>query len=1379
LVARLRQGRQAPTPSIRRRDPDAGDLPLSFGQEQLWFIDQLAPAMSVYNVPGGLRLRGELDVRALGRALDALLARHEALRTRLVTVEGRPQQVIDAPQAGTLMEEDLSSLAPAAQKPRLRELAAVEAAIPFDLAAGPLFRARLVRLAAQEHVLVITVHHAVFDGWSFGVFTRELAALYAEQVTGQPAGLADLPVQFADYALWERQRLQGDELQSLVEFWRRTLDGVITVQMPTDRPRPLLQRFEGGVAHLSADSSVLDGLRTLSRREGTTLFVTLLTALQVLLHRYSGQDDITVGTASANRTRPELAPMIGYLVNTLPIRTDTSGDPSFLELLHKVRAATLEAYAHQDLPFAKIVEALRVERDPSRSPLFQIGFTMTEESGEPVQVADVTVSFDSVDFLPAKVDLNFFAEIVGSRMELVLSYATALYDEQTARRMLDHLAVLLSGIVSDPSRRLSQLPMLTSSELRRELVDWNRTDHPYPVMCLHELFERQVERTPEAVAAAMEDEEWTYAELNRQANQIAQYLHERGVGAETIVGISMPVSLRRLAGLLGIMKAGAGYVPLDPSLPPDRLGYMIADTRTPIILADTASAAALPDSSAETIDLEAHWAAIAAHPSENSDYPVTPTNIAYVIYTSGSTGRPKGVIIEHVTVVNYIQGTSELLSLGADDRYLQFASLNFDVSVMDMFVTLCSGATAVFASREILHSPPRLADMMRRQRVTGACLPPAVLHLLTGQELPDLRVLTSAGEELSTHLARAWLRPGLRLLNGYGPTEATCGTTFMELSDATLPPPIGSPGANYKAYVLDRHLNPVPLGATGELHVGGRCLARGYLNQPELTAQRFIADPFSDRPGARLYKTGDLVRRLPDGNIMFLGRTDGQVKIRGLRVELGEIESILSSHRAVVQAHVKATRDLAGQLQLIGYARLDADASVSTGELRQHLAAQLPGYMVPAHLVVLDAFPLTPSGKIDSNALPAPAASASSGYTPPTTLTEALIVDLFASLLGLPQVGIDDGFFDVGGNSLQAMQLVSQLHDELAVDLDVTAVFLAPTARQFASMLREHHGVQDVALPEEGLKGLETDGGEHRARLDGDITLFRPIAQSASTGSAAGDPGAVGRRPHSGCLRELTSGPGQQPLFIIHPISGTVYAYAGLAGELAATYKVYGLEAAGLSPGSAAVIALEEMLSRYVEAIRATQPQGPYRLAGWSMGGQLAFEIARRLEALDEAVDLLVLIDASFYGLPARLPSDAVLAKLFAAEVGQGGGFVGANDAPAERWINGDLDWLAERLDGGAGNVAAARAEIERRFDVYKANTRVMAGYRPTGTVNAPTLLVSAEDSFDWSLEWQSVIGGEVGLVRIPGQHYTVLQPPGVQRLAAAMLGGAQSGQWT
>jgi amino acid adenylation domain-containing protein len=1054
----------------------ATGLPLSFGQEQLWFIEQFHAGLPTYHLPYAVRLTGRLDTAALSRALDALAARHAPLRTRFGDDDGRPVQFVDAADTVPLPTSDLTALSPDARDKALRELAEAQAVAPFVLAEDHPLRVHLVRLAEDSHVLILVVHHIVFDAHSIGVLLDDLTGLYQAAATAAggsadletAAGLAPLPIQAAEEAARERGRLAaGPELDELVDHWRAALDRVQTLQLPTDRPRPPVVGHRGAVERLNLGGEALAGLRALSEQEGVTPFVTLLALVQTLLHRYTGQDDIVVGTAAEQRARPELAPLIGFLINTLAIRSDLSGDPGFRELLGRVRERVADARRHQGLPFARLLEEVHVERDTSRAPLFQVALTYAEDAPE-YRLPGLSVRLEPTDLPAAKFDLDFAARVEADELWLELTYDVGIFDASTARRMLGHLQVLLAGAIADPTRTLSQLPVLTAQEWRREVVEWNDTAQPLPDVCIHEGFERQVRLTPDAVAAELGDDRVSYAELNAQANRIARRLRELGARAEVLVGVSMAPSLRRPAVLLGIMKAGSGYVPLDPALPAERLSFMMADTGMPVVVADEAGAQALPETTARVLPIDDEWDRIAKAEAEDPHYPVQSSNVAYVIYTSGSTGQPKGVVVEHRHAVNFLLGMLGPWQVGPADRVLQFASLNFDVSVMDMFMTLLSGARAVLAPKETLLSPPRLADLIRDRKVTFACLPPAVVSLLTGEQFPDLRILLSAGEELSADLVRRWLRPGLHFYNGYGPTEAAIGSTFMEIDGSVFPPPIGRPKPNYQAYVLDPQLNPVPVGVVGELHVGGAGVTRGYLNAPELTGRRFIPDPFRRIEGARLYKTGDLVRRNPDGTLVFVGRIDGQVKIRGLRVELGEVEAALAAHPAVAQAVAVVAPDRAGQPQLAGYVRgVPGSAPVGSAELRRHLAQRLPVYMVPTYLLSVDAIPLTSNGKVDRAALP-PIDSADSAvrteFVAPRSMLEAVVADLYAGLLGREEVGVDDGFFDLGGNSLQAMQLVTRLRSELVVDVDVTVVFRAPTTRQLAELLRREQGLEDVEL---------------------------------------------------------------------------------------------------------------------------------------------------------------------------------------------------------------------------------------------------------------------------------------------------------------------------
>ncbi|HEX9030656.1 MAG TPA: condensation domain-containing protein, partial [Streptosporangiaceae bacterium] len=738
LAMRLRRGRGDLAGEIPRRQPGLTDLPLSYGQEQLWFIDRFAPGLPTYNIPHALRITGPLDAAALSRAAAGLVSRHEALRTRLVTgADGRPVQVIDPPGELTLELVDLSGGSAHDRDVALSELIETESVRPFSLEHGPLLRAHLVRLADDEHVLVIVFHHVVFDGWSAGVFLRELAALYGQERDGQPSGLAELPVQFADYALWERDRLSGPLLEELECYWRGVLDGFETIEFPTDRRRGVLDDFGGALAVRMTSQDLLGGLRALARREGTTLFVTLMAGLQALLYRYTGQTDLVVGTASANRGRAELAPMIGFLVNTLPIRADLSGDPPFTEVLARVREATTGAYGHQDLPFARLVETMRVERDPSRPPLFQIGLTYAERDPVPVRAggAEFTMTDLVVGINAAKIDLSFLAEARREGLWFECTYKTALFDGVSVQRLLGNLEVLLAGVVADPGARVSQLPVLTRAELHRELTEWNDTDADLPVECIHHGFERQAARTPDAVAAQFGDEHLTYAGLSARANQIARRLRAAGAGPESLVGVCMQTGLDRLAALLGVLTAGAGYVPLDAALPAERLSFLLADTAMTLLLADAEGAAAIPAAQPVTvIRLDTEHDQIAALDTTSlTGTGVTPANVAYVIYTSGSTGQPKGVMVEHQQAINFLHGMTSAWNITPASAVLSFAAYTFDVSVMDMFMPLLAGARVVLAPPAVLHSPPRLADLIRTAQITFACLPPAVLTLLTGE----------------------------------------------------------------------------------------------------------------------------------------------------------------------------------------------------------------------------------------------------------------------------------------------------------------------------------------------------------------------------------------------------------------------------------------------------------------------------------------------------------------------------------------------------------------------------------------------------------------------------------------------------------------------
>ncbi|HDQ71832.1 MAG TPA: amino acid adenylation domain-containing protein, partial [Chloroflexi bacterium] len=1036
-----------------------GNLPLSFAQQRMWFLNQLEPDSPFYNVPFALRLTGELDVDALAQALGEIVRRHEALRTTFAAMAGEPHQVIHPARPVTLDVTDLTAYPAEQREAEARQRAQAEAHRPFDLETGPLVRVRLLRLAANDHVLLLNVHHIVSDGWSMDVLVRELRTLYEAFVTGEPSPLEELAIQYADYAAWQRMWLGGDVLETQVAYWREQLAGApALLELPTDRPRPPVQSYYGGHQRIELPAELVAGLRDLGRRAGTTLFMTLLAAFQALLSRYTGQRDVVVGSPIAGRTRAEVEDLIGFFVNTLALRIDLSGNPTFEQLLVRVRRVTLEAYAHQDAPFEKLVEELRPERNPSYSPLFQVAFTLIDAS--PVmELPGLHLSELAFDVEIAKFDLTLTVEQKAEGLIAEIEYNADLFDVATIARMLGHFQTLLKSVVAEPALRLGELPLLTPAERETILTTWNATVIPYPrETCAHELFEAQAAQTPDAVAVIFEDQYLTYRQLDRRANQLARHLRSLGVGPEVLVGLCVERSLEMVVGLLGIMKAGGAYLPLDPAYPPARLAFMLKDARVPVLLTQERLVAGLPEHASRVLRLDADWGAIAAESAGPFDSGATVDNLAYVIYTSGSTGRPKGAQLAHRGLPNVSQTQIRMFGLQPGDHVLQFASLSFDAATFEIFMALRVGAALCLGTPERLLPGPSLIDLLQDLAVSIVTLTPSALASLPAlpvEALPHLRTITVAGEACSADLVARWAE-GRRFFNLYGPTEATIWTTAAQCVDGDQKPPIGYPIDNTEIYLLDAHLRPVPVGVPGELHVSGVGLARGYLNQPGLTAQAFIPHPFSARPGARLYRTGDLARHLPDGQVEFLGRIDHQVKVRGFRIELGEIEAVLNGHSAVQETVVVVRADGTSQ-RVVAYVVPMPGQAVSAGDLRDFLGKKLPGHMVPSAFVTLAALPLTPNGKVDRRALPAPdlAAGLEGAYVAPRTPVEELVAQVWCDVLGLERVSVEANFFELGGHSLSATQVVSRICRLMDIDLPLRRLFESPSVAGLARALEQ------------------------------------------------------------------------------------------------------------------------------------------------------------------------------------------------------------------------------------------------------------------------------------------------------------------------------------
>jgi amino acid adenylation domain-containing protein len=1064
------------------------ELPLSYAQQRLWFLDQLEPNSPFYNISLALHLAGNLQVDVLEKSLQEIIQRHESLRTNFATIEGNPVQIIKPESNWQLTLVNGKDSPKCREEQEIKKWLEIHSHQPFDLANDSLIRATLLKLSDTEHFLLICLHHIVSDGWSMGVFIQELTTLYNAYTKGLEPLLPELPIQYADFAIWQREYLQGEIRQNQLNYWQKQLAAApALLHLPTDYPRPLQQSFQGDRIKCILSPELSQGLNKLSREKGVTLFMTLLTAFQTLLYRYTGQTDILVGTPIANRTRSELAGLIGFFVNTLVLRTDLARNPSFSELLKQVRETATDAYDHQDLPFEMLVEALQPERNMSYTPLFQVMFGLDNEIVYSIDLEGIKATRQPLEFKIAKFDLSLSIQVKEAGLTAIWEYNTDLFEPSTIERLSGHFVNLLTGIIANPEQAISQLPLLTESETNQLLIEWNNTQVDYPeYKCIHQLFEEQVKRTPDAVAVVCSQQQLTYNELNCRANQLAHYLQKLGVKPDELVGICLERSLDMIVGLLGILKAGGAYVPLDPDYPSERLQFAIADAQLSLLLTQEGLIDKLPEHQARLILLEQIGEELNQNSQDNLTGVVTANNLANLIYTSGSTGKPKGVMVEHRGLFNLAQAQIKTFNVQSNSRLLQFASLNFDASIWEIILSMGAGATLYLDSKDALMPGLPLMGILKDYGITHIILPPSALAALPLEEIPELQTIIVGGEACSEELIKQWAR-GRNFFNAYGPTETSVCATVEKWTDETLKVTIGRPIANTQVYILDSHLQPVPIGVVGELHIGGLGLARGYLNRPELTQEKFIPNPFEkdevipptplNKGGnepSKLYKTGDLCRYLPDGKIEYLGRIDNQVKIRGFRIELGEIETVLSQHNAVKTAVVIAQEDETNQKRLVAYIIPQVEIispkkeknSLNVTELRQFLKAKLPEYMIPSAFVILESLPLTPNGKIDHRALPAPEFQSQAQYIAPRNPIEEILSSIWAKVLKVAQVGIHDNFFELGGHSLLATQLISRIREAFQVEIPLRELFVAPTIAELSQEIKRlSEGEQLTELP--------------------------------------------------------------------------------------------------------------------------------------------------------------------------------------------------------------------------------------------------------------------------------------------------------------------------
>ena len=1088
-----------------RRAGNTDVYPLSFEQERLWFLHLLEPASLMHHLNRITTLDGPLDAGALQESFDEIVRRHEILRTTIRFAGESAVQIVAPPPRGVLTIVDLRSLPEAEQDKRGRQLALEQAREPFDMVHGPLMRAALVRLRNDKHTLLLTLHHVITDWWSFGVFYRELSILHRSFSSGTTSPLPELPIQYGDFARWQREWLQGRELERLLSYWRKQLSGCNQLlNLPLDRPRPLMQTFQGRRLYFALPKDLYQKLEKLGHAEDVTTFVTCLAVFQVLLHRYTGQPDILVGSPSANRSKLETESLIGFLLNTLVLRGDFSGDPTFRELLRQLRETVIGAYGHQDLPFQMLVKEVQHERDLGVMPLVQACFiflsgpspkldTAASQLSEP-DFPGLSVQLTNVDFIASEFDLTLSLENRTDYLDGFFEYNTALFEESTVSRMVGHLRTLMESVLANPDQRISELSLLTQEE-KHGLLD-TRGESTTSVAAhqpFYELFESQAAKTPDAIALIFEDEFVSYLELNGRANQLARHLKQLGVGPDAKVAILLERSVEMVVGLLAILKAGGAYVPLDLDYPRERLRFMLDDCGATVLLTDSQLVQALPECAAIVVCVDTDAKAISQPSIANLESGLSPENLAYVIYTSGSTGRPKGVQITHGALANFLAAMVQQTAVTSEDALLAITTISFDISTLEIFLPLITGARTVLAGRESTRDGARLLALIEHQGITIVQATPGTWQLMLGAEWSTggaLKIL-SGGEALPGNTAAQLLERSASLWNVYGPTEATVWASIARVTAAHETHLLGESLAGAETFVFDPHLQSVPVGVAGEICIAGACLARGYEHSPALTAERFRPNPFSDRAGTRVYRTGDLGRRRADGIIEFLGRSDYQVKLRGMRIELGEIEAALREHPDVEEC-VVALRGEGAEAALVAYivavVRPESEEiGPEAHELRSYLSARLPRRMVPSAFVTLERLPLMVSGKVDRRALPDPSpesrATSAARFVAPANELERTIAGIWSEVLGLEQVGTQDNFFDLGGHSLRLLQVHLKLRPALGRDVPLFELFQYPTVSTLAAHL--HQGV-DLELDSSEERGArrKQSAGQRRLRRD-------------------------------------------------------------------------------------------------------------------------------------------------------------------------------------------------------------------------------------------------------------------------------------------------------
>jgi amino acid adenylation domain-containing protein len=1342
IVNYLRELQQDETSEIQIVDRSS-PLPLSSGQQRLWFLAQLEPESSAYVIPAAVRIDGPLQLSLLNHALTKIIERHEVLRTVFKTEDDQPRLAILNEIAVPLVAVDLRRNSLADQEIKLEECIRCEMSKPFNLSEGPLLRAVVVQLGEQEHVLFLALHHIVADGWSIPILVRELSAFYVASQNGMSADLPVLPVQYADYAAWQRRWNESSARIRQLAYWESQLAGLVPLALPTDHPRNEQSSARGATATFVIPGPLASRLKLLGLKEEATLFMVFLAAFKVLLGRYCNQNQIAVGTPVANRERREIQGLIGFFANTLVLLTHANPSSSFRDLLQQIRKTELDALENQDLPFEQLVDHLRPERTANQNPLFQVMFILENSPGSDMRLGDITLRPLEVKGLTAKFDLTLNLVPEGVELHGRLNYNCELFESASIHRMIAHYQQLLEGIAEQPDESIAGLSLLTQAEREQLLVEWNRTTVEYPRETIVELFERQAEIIPAAVAVEHDDQQLNYADLNRKANQLAHYLQELGVGPEVQVGICVERSLDLVVSLLGVLKAGGAYLPLDFRYPKERLQWMLEDMQPPVLVTQSKLETLLPSVTGKIIKLDKEWEEIGSRSGENLGCEVSGDNLVYTLYTSGSTGKPKATGIRHSNAVALMHWAREVFSPEELNGMLAGTSICFDLSVYEIFTPLCWGGRIILPGNVL-----ELATMSARDRVKVINTCPSIMQeILRIQGLPQsVTTVNLAGEALPMSLVQQLYGiAGIqRVLNLYGPTEDTTYSTYKwikrEEAGGKATVSIGKPITNTRMYVLDEGMEPVPIGVAGELYIGGAGLARGYLNRPELTAERFVPDPFVQQKmadGERLYRTGDFVRWMPDGNLEFMGRLDDQVKIRGQRIELGEIEALLLQHPAVAQAAVIVRGDQHTERRLVGYvARNENDLEGGSRALREYLRSRLPEYMVPKVIMDMECLPLTPNGKLDRRSLAKIVPKEQRDdktYVAPRTPEEEVLAKIWAELLQVEQVGIDDNFFELGGHSLLAMQQISRVRKALGVELAVRELFETRTLAGLAGRIEEK-------------RVKVSANGQDRPQSSSILVAIQPLGSSA-------------------------------PFFCVHPVGGQVVCYMELAKQLGSGQPFYGLQSPPADEAVGTTMSIEEMAGLYCQEVLRVQTEGPYLLGGWSMGGWIAFEMARQLKLSGRNVALLALFDTyplTKAGMNGNGNQEHKLSMLasFSLDLARSLGKDWTGRAEEFLLLEPRQQWallLEMMVNDGFLPHEGSEAMLEGLLNVFTRNFTARNKYSPSLQEQSTLLFRAAENHGAPGYvveEWATLTGGSLEVHDIPGNHYTLLRAPYVSLVA-------------